>query len=107
MAKTKDSTGKTKTEHVREALAANPKAGGKEILAILAANGIRVAPSLLYFIKSKAKQKQRIAKRAQVAETTRQTGAPNPLEVVIRVKNLARELGGIKNLKLLVELLAE
>jgi hypothetical protein len=31
----------------------------------------------------------------------------NPVEVIIRVKELARELGGYKNLKLLVDLLAD
>ena len=33
--------------------------------------------------------------------------ARNPLELVIRVKQLSREVGGVKNLKMLVDLLAE
>jgi hypothetical protein len=31
----------------------------------------------------------------------------NPVELVLRVKDLAREVGGIKHLKQLVDLLAE
>jgi len=55
------------------------------------------------FIKSKLRR----AKRARVAESSRQIGSRNPVEVVLRVKDLAREVGGIKNLKMLVDLLAE
>jgi len=35
------------------------------------------------------------------------TGAANPVELVLRVKDMAREVGGIRNLKQLVDLLAE
>ena len=42
-----------------------------------------------------------------MAESSRQTAAGNPVEVVLRVKDLAREVGGIQNLKQLVDLLAE
>jgi len=53
------------------------------------------------------KSKQRRAKRARVAESSRQTGSRNPVGVVHRVKDLAREVGGIKNLKMLVDRLAD
>ena len=66
-----------------------------------------MAPSLIYFVKSKANQKKRKARRALAEETSRQAGAINPLELIIRVKDLARELGGMKSLKQLVDLLAE
>ena len=42
-----------------------------------------------------------------MAEESRRTAASNPVELVLRVKDLAREVGGIKNLKLLVDLLAD
>ena len=96
-----------KSDAVREELAKNPKAGSKAITAALAERGIKVAPSLIYFVKSKANQKKRNARRDLAEETSRQAGAVNPLELVIRVKNLAREVGGMKNLKQLVDLLAE
>ena len=63
----------------------------------------QVASTLVHFIKSK----QRRAKRKKVAASARQTATANPIEVVRRVKDLARDLGGIRNLKMLVDLLAD
>jgi hypothetical protein len=42
-----------------------------------------------------------------VAASTRQTASANPVEVILRVKDLARDVGGIKNFKMLVDLLAD
>ena len=42
-----------------------------------------------------------------VAASSRQMASANPVEVILRVKDFARELGGIKNLKILVDLLAD
>ena len=110
MAKKTDSNGGqgvNKSEAIREFLAENPKADTKSIVNGLAEKGLKVAPTLVYFIKSKQNQAKRRAKRERVAESSRRTGSNNPVEVVIRVKDLAREVGGIKNLKMLVDLLAE
>ena|SRR5829696_538996 len=96
-----------KSEAVREALAQNPKAGSKEIIAVLAQKGVRVTPTLVYYVKSKQNQARRRAKRAKVAAASEKTNAANPVEVVLRVKDLAHEVGGIGNLKMLVDLLAE
>jgi hypothetical protein len=49
----------------------------------------------------------RRAKRERAAASSRQAVAGNPVEVVFRVKDLAREVWGIRNHKLLVDLLAE
>jgi len=99
--------GVNKSAAIREALAANPAAGSKDIVATLAAKGVRVSPTLVYFIKSQANKAKRQKKRAQVAAASEKTAHSNPVEVVLRVKNLAREVGGIRNLKMLVDLLAE
>jgi hypothetical protein len=96
-----------KSDAIREHLAQFPKAKSSEIVAALAEKGIKVAPSLIYFVKSKQRQAKQRAKRDKVAASSRESGAANPVEVVLRVKDLARELGGIKNLKQLVDLLAE
>ena len=103
----KETRTKNRSQSVRDALAANPGATSREIIAQLASQGIKVSPTLVYFVKSKQSQARRKAKRTRVAATSRSTGTPNPVEVVTRVKELARELGGVKNLKLLVDLLAE
>ncbi|MDB5312762.1 MAG: hypothetical protein JWO38_6964 [Gemmataceae bacterium] len=113
MAKTKTDPGAgngppvNKSEAVRGVLAQNPKATSKEIIAQLADKGVRVAPTMVYYVRSKEKQANRKAKRDRVAESSRQSGAKNPVELVLRVKVLAREVGGIHHLKQLVDLLAE
>lgn len=96
-----------KSEAVRGVLAQNPKATSKEVIALLAAKGVKVAPTMVYYVRSKQKQASRRAKRDRVAESSRQSGAKNPVELVIRVKEMAREVGGIRYLKQLVDLLAE
>jgi hypothetical protein len=50
---------------------------------------------------------KRRARRERVAAASRNSSHANPVEVVLRVKDLAREVGGIRNLKQLVDLLAE
>jgi hypothetical protein len=109
MAKSNANNGESanKSEAVREELTRNPKAGTKEVIAALAERGVKVAPTLVYYIRSKQSHARRKIKREQIAETSRNTHAANPVEVVLRVKDLAREVGGIKNLKMLVDLLAE
>ena len=95
-----------KSEAIRELLTANPKLGSKEIIATLAEKGLKVAPSLIYMVKSKLNKGQRKAKRERVSAAAGAT-VKNPVEVILRVKDLARELGGYKSLKQLVDLLAE
>ena len=101
-----DGTPVNKSDAIREELARNPTAGSKVIIAALAERGIKVAPSLIYMVKSKLKQSKKRARREKV---TAAAGAAvkNPVEVILRVKDLARELGGYRNLKQLVDLLAE
>jgi hypothetical protein len=95
-----------RSDAVREELAKNPKVGSKELIEALAGRGIKVSPTLVYYVKSKQGKARRKAKRDRVAAASAKA-APNPLELVIRLKDLAREVGGFKNLKQLVDLLAE
>jgi hypothetical protein len=96
-----------RSEAIREALAQSPRAGSKEIIAQLAAKGIKVSPTLVYYVRSKQHQAKRRQKRERVAETSRKTATGDPVALVLRVKGLAREVGGIGNLKQLVDVLAE
>ena len=52
-----------KSEAIRELLKQQPAAKSKEIVAQMARRGIRVAPTLVYYIKSKQKQQRRRQKR--------------------------------------------
>ncbi len=96
-----------KSAAIRDMLAEHPTAGPKQIVALLADKGIKVTPTLVYYIKSKNNQAKRKQKRERVAETSRKTGTVNPVELILRVKALSREAGGIQSLKQLVDVLAE
>jgi len=104
MAKKARAKGINKSQAIRDALSENPKAGSKEIVARLAEKGIKVSGTLVYYIKSKARKVKRQQKRLAAASVIRNGSA---VEVVLRVKTLAQEVGGMKQLKQLVDLLAE
>ncbi|HVL13022.1 MAG TPA: hypothetical protein VM529_10685 [Gemmata sp.] len=105
----KESTGPSanKSQAIRDAFAQNPKAETQVVIDQLAEKGVKVTPTMVYYIRSKQQLARRKAKRARVAESSVKTGAANPVELVLRVKDMAREVGGIRNLKQLVDLLAE
>jgi hypothetical protein len=109
MAKKSSGNGKSgsKSDAIRDALAQDPKAGCKEIIGLLAGKGVKVAPTLVYYVKSKLNLARRRQKRERVAAASQKTAANNPVELVLRVKTMAREVGGIGNLKMLVDLLAD
>lgn len=107
----KDSAGNgkpvNKSQAIRDLFAEAPTADSKTVIARLAEQGVKVSPTMVYYVRSKLRQAKRRAKRERVAVSSRQTPAANPVEVVLRVKDLAREVGGIRNLKQLVDLLAD
>jgi hypothetical protein len=74
---------------------------------MLAKKGIKVTPTLVYYVKSRQHKAMRKEKRVQVAEMSQKTATRDPVQLVVHVKELAREVGGIANLKKLVDLLAE
>lgn len=96
-----------KSASIREALAQNPKATSKEIVALLAEKGVKVAPTLVYYIKSRAKHAKRRENRRQAADKSGWNGAGDPVALIGKVKELAHQAGGIRNLKRLVDVLAE
>ena len=96
-----------KSAAIREMLVQHPKSPVKEIVSHLQKQGTRVRPTLVYYIRSKQRQQHREESRARVAETTKRTGAADPVALVLQVKQLARDAGGFQNLKQLVDALAE
>jgi hypothetical protein len=108
MAAKESSGGKVnKSQAIRDYYSTNPRADSKTVVSGLAERGVKVSPTMVYYIKSKMGQAKRKARREKMAESSRKSGAANPVEIVLRVKDLAREVGGVKNLKQLVDLLAE
>src|SRR5262245_46147311 len=111
MAKSKATSGNgkptNKSKAIREALTRNPQAGCKEIVGVLATKGLKVAPGLVYFVMSRQKLALRKAKRERAAKASQNSTAVNPVDLVLRVKDLARDVGGFRSLKQLVDMLAE
>jgi hypothetical protein len=98
---------RNKSDAIRQAVTANPNAKSKEIMSLLASQGIKVAPTLVYYVKSRMKHAKRMAKRTRVAEASRNTASGNPVDLVLGVKDLAHRAGGMASLKRLVDAMAE
>jgi hypothetical protein len=113
MAKAKPGSGPNDREYgsksaaIRALLTENPKMPAREVLAALAGRGMKVNPNLIYFVKGRMKTHHRRQQRRQAAQAGQRAGEVNPVALVRKVKALAAEVGGIKNLKQLVDLLAE
>ena len=108
----KSNGGVNKSEEVRQLLKANPATTAKEVVDKLAEKGIKISNALFYFTKGQMKgRKARKAKDqtkavAKVAESTHVTKS-DALATILRVKGWAKEVGGMKTLKALVEALSE
>jgi len=98
---------KTKSQEVRELLAANPKMKVRTIVEELASRGIKITPSQVYLVKRKWKMRKRRAAQREAVATGQRVGVKNPAELVLEVKRLAGSAGGLQNLRMLVEALAD
>ena len=106
-----------KSQAMRDLLTKNPQLKAAEAIAMLADQGIRVIPSLYYFIKGELQGKKGRRKKARqmvekVSATMGSNGelpakAGDVISTIIKVKHLAAEVGGLKKLKALVEALGE
>jgi hypothetical protein len=94
-----------KSAAIREAIQANPKAKAKEIVEVLGGKGIKVAVPLAYYIKSHSKKVKRKAKRARVLASA--NGHSDAVTIIVGLKQLALQAGGIGNLKKIVDAMAE
>jgi hypothetical protein len=105
MAKRKGGT--SKSQAIRDMLAAKPKATVREIVDEMAKKGQKVSPNLVYVLKAKGKAKRRKAKRQKAVAAGRAAGHSNPVGLIVDVRHLAVKAGGMKRLKELVDILAE
>jgi hypothetical protein len=106
-----------KSEAIRELLKTNPAIKASEVIETLSAKGIKVNPSLFYFIKGNVKGKKSRRKKAHrmvesVTATMGLNGATptksgDVVAIIIKLKHLAAEVGGLKKLKALVEVLSD
>jgi hypothetical protein len=106
-----------KSQAMRDLLAKNPEIKVAEAIAALAKQGIKVIPSLYYFTKGKMSGKKGRRKKARqmvekvTATMTSNGAAPtntsDVVAMIVKVKHLATDVGGLKKLKALVEALGE
>jgi len=107
MAKNANQEGVNKSAAIREILARDPHTPVRDIVSTLAQQGITVHSNLVYLIKSKAKAQRGRQKREKAIESSRQMGVANPVELIIAVRQLAQQAGGIRQFKRLVDALTE
>src|SRR5436190_20222162 len=101
-------SGVNKSEEVRQQLKADPDMKAKEVVEALAKKGIKVQESTVYFLKGKISgRKGRRKKAQQVVAKVAATGNTDPVAAILKVRALATDLGGMKKLKALVEVLSE
>jgi hypothetical protein len=98
--------GVNKSEEIRKLLTANPTLKAKEVVSQLNSRGIKVAEALVYFVKGRMKgAKGRRKKARQMVARVAATGNGNPVATILKVKAWANEVGGLAELKALVDAL--
>jgi len=96
-----------KSAAIREFLISNPKTPTKDVISALAQKGIKVSHNLVYLTKAKMGARKRKQKRQKAVASANSAGIANPVQLILKVRSLADEAGGIRNLKQLVDVLAE
>lgn len=101
------------SQRIRDVLMDSPDLTAKEVVAQLAAKGVKVSEALVYSVKGGLKEKKnrkaRVVKAAKAAAIGT-NGAPSKvdaLSMIRDVKALAHRAGGYEQLKELVDALAE
>jgi hypothetical protein len=96
-----------KSAAIRELLEKDPNTATKEIVESLEQRGVTVRPHLVYLLKSQMKAKRRRQKRQQIVENSKQMGITNPVQLILEIRRLSQQVGGIRRFKELVDVLAE
>jgi hypothetical protein len=112
MAKAKTQDDVNKSAAIRDELKQNPALSTQEVVDSLAKKGVTVTPGLVYQVrtamKAKEKKQRREAAKSQVnGKKTQGATAKDAVQVVKKIKGLASELGGLGNLKEVVDALAD
>jgi hypothetical protein len=94
---------RNKSEAVRQVLEEHPEASTDEVISLLAERRMKVRPPLVYVIRSESRRraKKRVLRGGPNGDATYSA------ELILGVKHLAKEAGGFKNLKQLVQVLAD
>jgi hypothetical protein len=93
-----------KSAAIRELLDQNPSMPAGEVVSTLASRGLKVHTNLVYTLRAQTKSRRK-GRRANAIQAT--NGAADPVQLVRKVKELAARAGGMKQLRELVEVMAE
>lgn len=104
-----------KSQAIRDVLKENPKIKANDAVSALAEKGIQIKASLFYIVKGKALGRKKRRKKAEAKAITVVEGASvtspvsngDALATILKLKGFAREVGGLKTLKKLVDALSE
>ena len=100
-----------KSAQIRKLLEANPKISAQEAITVLGEKGIKIASSLFYYTKGKIRGRKGRRRKAQkvAAQITTVTSSANgdAVKTILKVKEWAAEVGGMKKLRSLVDALSE
>jgi hypothetical protein len=97
----------SRSQSIREFLERNPRAKAKEVVEQLGQQGIKVNASLVYMVKGSMKSRAG-RKRRRAARAAGMAGAVvNPVALIRKVRALAEEAGGMKQLQELIAVLGE
>lgn len=100
-----------KSDEIRQLLKANPEITSREAITKLNEKGIAVSSALFYFVKGHSKGRKARKQRAEHAVETvarfRHADRSEAVSTILKVKSWAHEVGGLKNLKALVEALCD
>jgi ERCC4-related helicase len=96
-----------KSQAIRDIVSHNPQMTIKEVVSTLAGQGIKVSDTYVYMVRSKARRQKRKEKRQRAIAAGNGAGVMDPVQLVVRLKELASHAGGMRHLKKLVDILAE
>jgi len=113
MAKKRQPGEVNRSAEIRELLQKNPAIKASEVIATLSQKGIGVKPGLFYIIKGRMigrkgrrkKAKQMVANVSATMSVNSPTKTSDVVATIVKVKHLASEVGGLKQLKALIEAL--
>jgi hypothetical protein len=102
----------SKSGAILDLLKANPKLTANEVVSTLSAKGMKMDPSLVYYVKGKMKgskghRRKKVKQAAMTNGGVTATSTADVLATIKKVTGLASEVGGLKKLKALIEALGE
>lgn len=107
MGRKKSGEGVNKSQAIRDLLATNPKIKAAEAIKELKAKGIDVKTGLFYLVKGKELGSKRRTPKPGHETISAPANKGDAVGTILKVKNVAGSIGGLKVLKQIVDILSE